>query len=406
MANRLADLNRQKRDYAYSGQANIGDVPWLYAMQAEQAAANQPAGIGEGGGMGGDDMAAPNPQSLGSIGGGGGGGTTGAADTGMVGPGQTGFGAEGDQFYRYMTENGGQAGEPGGAGAGGVEFGEWGEYVDPTLAEWTGYLGPGPIGLVGTLGAMGMRGYNANVLDDLLGKAGLPGLSGWQQLGAAFGLNNYGVGTLGQEIDTFEGQLRGAGQMPTQNASGAAEGSGYDLGSGFSPDAIAARAQQRVGPLDFFGGSGLTAAVGAADSAYSGGAGAGSSQPARSSYSNTAPGRRGARDGGGGAESGGGQGHGGGGNLGGDRDRGFGGPRHDGGPVYGEPGEEMDHTLLAGEYVMNPEAVQAYGPETFKTMNALARMMRGYSTRPRERRNPPAMSEIGGKPARSHVVRP
>jgi hypothetical protein len=39
------------------------------------------------------------------------------------------------------------------------------------------------------------------------------------------------------------------------------------------------------------------------------------------------------------------------------------------------PGEEVDHTLLAGEYVMSPEAVDMVGPQTFERMNSLARMM-------------------------------
>src|SRR3546814_447953 len=120
MANTLADINRAKRNFAFSGRATVGDIPWLYSIQEEQAAANAPAGIGEqGGGM--DDGAAPNPQALAGGGtggagtGGGGGGASGGADTGLPGPGQTGLGEEADNLFS-MWERGGQAGEPGGAG--------------------------------------------------------------------------------------------------------------------------------------------------------------------------------------------------------------------------------------------------------------------------------------------------
>ena len=86
----LADLNRQKREFAASGQASTADIPWLYAIQAEQGG-RTPSGIGEGqGGGAGDDAAAPNPQSLASLGGPSGGGASGAADAGLPGPGLDG----------------------------------------------------------------------------------------------------------------------------------------------------------------------------------------------------------------------------------------------------------------------------------------------------------------------------
>jgi hypothetical protein len=376
MANRLAELNRQRRDYAFSGAANIGDVPYLYELAAQQAAANQPAGIGQQGGGMGEGEGAPNPQAFGGgVGGGGSGGASGGADIGLPGPGMTGGGEELDNLYR-MWERGGQAGEPGGVGDNYSD--SWGGlagYVDPALAEWTGYLAPGPIGWVGTLGAAGMRASNASTFDSALDRLGLEGLGFFDQVGAAFGGNNYGSGELRDqlaEIDSRVRERRASGgnldQFDAFNAS---------LEGNLSPSSIsstaAARAQSRVGPLDFSGAT-------TAGSAY-GGRGGGSR----------------------GADRGGDQGHGGGGDLGGDRNDRAGGPRHQGGPVYGMPGEEVDHTLLAGEYVMSPEAVEAFGPETFANVNMMARMMRKHGARSgaagdyaaTRQKNPPAMGLRG-----------
>lgn len=199
---RLADLNRQKRDYAYSGKANIGDVPWLYALQAEQAAANQPAGIGEQGG-GPADAAAPNPTGGGAIGGGaGGGGTTGGADTGMPGPGQTGLGQEVDNLYN-MWESG-QAGEPGGVGDNYSEN----PYADPAGFGTVGSIG----GLLTGIPGLGMIGAGIGAAYDYeLANQFDPAYSG------SFGrflssLGNYATGGLfgGSQLDEAIGGYQDA----------------------------------------------------------------------------------------------------------------------------------------------------------------------------------------------------
>lgn len=300
----------------------------------------------------------------------------------------------------YERTEGGQAGEPGGAGAGSVEYGQYDTYVDPTLPELVGYFGPGPIGLVGSLGALGMRAHNAALLDETLEGYGLEGLGFGQQLGAALGFNDYGAGDLRGNLGVLGGQLRDA------RATGA-DLSAFDdfnasMPGALSPEHIAARSQQRVGALDFSGSS-----------SYGGGAG----ERSRSSYRDTSPGRRGARESTRtqsqvgldaararranreGHYAGGGSSGGGGGIAGANRDEamgrgtgpgGFGaghaGPGggvvlHEGGYLHedmvpGQNGADVPATLQEGEYVMSPEAVEAFGPQTFERMNNLAKMMR------------------------------
>jgi hypothetical protein len=267
---------------------------------------------------------------------------------------------------RWLEREGGQGGE----GLGSEN--EWGGlagYVDPTLPEMVGRFAPFPLDMVGKLGAAGMRASNASTFDDALDRLGLEGLGFFDQIGAAIGTNDYGTGDLRgylSEIDRQVRERRAAGgnldQFDAFNAG---------LEGPMSPGGVgsfaAARAQSRVGPLDF---SGSVSGAGGTGGAYGA---AGAAGTGRSSYRDTSPGRRGARDRGG--DRGGDQGHGGGGDLGGDRADRAGGPRHQGGPVYGMPGEEVNHDLLAGEYVMSPEAVDMVGPQTFERMNSLARMM-------------------------------
>jgi hypothetical protein len=50
--------------------------------------------------------------------------------------------------------------------------------------------------------------------------------------------------------------------------------------------------------------------------------------------------------------------------------------KHEGGMIHGHDGEEIDETLLAGEYVLSPEAVNMVGPENLDKLNGLARMMK------------------------------
>ena len=338
MANRLAELNRSKRDYAYSGRAGVGDIPYLYAIEAEQAAANQPAGIGQGGGSG-EDTAAANPQSFGGVG-----GASGGADTGLPGPGQLGLGEEFDQFYRDYNEiqgrEGGQAGE---SFSGGL-YGEGG-YVDPTLAELVGYFGPGPIGLVGSIGAAGMRGYNAGLLDTELENAGFSGLTGLQQIGAAFGLNNYGAGdprsTYGKD---------GIGGLA--EAAYEAQGNAGDFSSINDP-ALGVSTNQRMRE----GSPGL-----GASSSYRGGGQAGE-RGGRADNGRGGASGTGGRDASGARE--------------GDR-----GTYHNGGYVsemndpYQERGD-VPATLQEGEGVLTADAMNVLGPGFVYGVNMMAKMMRG-----------------------------
>jgi len=266
----LADLNRQKRDYAFSGQANIGDVPWLYELLQRQAEANRPAGIGEPTALGAGE-AAPNPQSYAIGGGGGGGGTVGAADTGLPGPGQTGFGSDFDRAFRDW-ERGGQAGEIDRTGEG-APVGPLG-YID--LSGPFGYVLdavrfglPSPLGLAGSVANLGIRMSNTEILEDQLQRYGLGGLSFGQQIGAALGLNRYGTGNVEDVLSIVDERLG-------EN----------------DPFAQAMRAGLGEPDLSFFDAVESGAMTG-------GGVAEGRS---RSSYRDTSPGRRGARDPGRGAD--------------------------------------------------------------------------------------------------------
>lgn len=338
----LADLNRSKRDYAYSGRATIGDVPYLYALQAQQAAANAPAGIGSGGGPG-DDMAAANPQSFAS---GGVGGASGGADTGLPGPGQSGLGDEFDQFYRSYYGDEGRGGQAGESFSGGL-YGEGG-YVDPTIAELVGYFGPGPIGLVGSIGAAGMRGYNASLLDDELANAGFSGLTTGQMVGAALGLNNYGDG---DPRSTYGAQ--GIGGLAEAAYQAQTNAGVYDS---INDPALGVSANQRA-RQDTRGG--LTS---------------GSSYSAEGISASS---RHAERNGGGAGEGGGTR----------DRegkssaDRHGAGNYHDGGYVSEDivPGQmrgDVPTTLQEGEGVLTADAMDLLGPGFVYGVNMMAKMMR------------------------------
>jgi hypothetical protein len=223
---------------------------------------------------------------------------------------------------------GGQGGEPGGAGAGGIEPGEDG-YVNldssfGDLLDIVKALGPFPIGLIGSLTEAGIRGTNVGRLDDQLEGAGFEsGLSGLQQVGATLGLNDYGEGSWGGNL---------AGSAAAQRSSYAGEQGFNSLsGAGGSYRTSPAGPTQRTGGS--FGG------------AFGGGGSAGERTNARGGF------------GGGGMSR---------------QQEIF----HDGGMVNGLPGEEVNGTLLAGEYVMSPEAVDMVGPDNLGRMNSLARMMR------------------------------
>ncbi|NIA67775.1 hypothetical protein HBA54_04155 [Pelagibius litoralis] len=166
----LADLrdpyaaqNRQKRDFAYSGQADTADIPWLYAIQAGQGGRG-PSGIGEGQG-GADDAAAPNPQSLASLGGGAsGGGSSGAADVGLPGPGLSG--EEDIEALQSFFERGGDRGFGGldsfDRGFGDLPVGDIDEFGGySTLGSLAGLL---PIPFAGTAG--GLVGGIADIVRD------------------------------------------------------------------------------------------------------------------------------------------------------------------------------------------------------------------------------------------------
>jgi hypothetical protein len=376
MANRLADLNRQKRDYAYSGAATIGDTPWLYALQAEQAAANQPAGIGQPGGGMGEDTGAPNPQAFG--GGGGSGGSSGGADIGMDGPGMTGMGGEVDQLYREWVERGGQAGEPGGVGDNYSEN----PYADPSGFGTVGTIGGQLTGIPG-LGLIG-AGIGA-AYDNQLAHQFDPNYSG------SFGsflssLGNIATGGLFGESQLNEA-IGGYQDATGTGLSNAALAAGVTGGGYSGPKGV-------VGPQGMGGAgagegasqSGLNAA---ARSAYGGGAG---------SYSGPkgAPGPRGHDAGGwdtayGGGGGGGqaGEGVGGGyGAAGTGYGGGFSGPPggadifHEGGYVSEDkvPGEQrgdVSATLQEGEGVLTADALEVLGPGFVYGVNMMAKMMRG-----------------------------
>ncbi|WP_167221954.1 hypothetical protein [Pelagibius litoralis] len=280
----LADLrdpyaaqNRQKRDFAYSGQADTADIPWLYAIEAGQGRRG-PSGIGEGQGGGADDAAAPNPMSLASLGGGGsGGGSSGAADVGLPGPGLSG--EEDIESLGFLGDRGSDRGF-GGGGSFDRGFGDpvgihdeytpldglYGDVLD------VAGFGPQPFGAFAALMKGGARGANASILDQRLRAEGLPGVGFWENAMAVLGLNDLGVGTLGNELDTFQGQLGEAGRLPSQYEGRSAEELGGGYRGAFDPGIAKERAVGRVGPLGFFGdevvgGNGSLASLGGASAA-------------------------------------------------------------------------------------------------------------------------------------------
>lgn len=357
MANRLADLNRQKREYAASGRGQEGDIHWLYEQMAQQQAANRPAGIGgPGGGMEGEGEGAPNPMA--GIGGIGSGGASGAADTGMPGPGQTGLGSEGDAFYRAIV-----AGREGGQHGEGIGMSE-NPYADPS-----------GFGTVGSIGGM---------------VTGIPGLgligSG---IGAAY---DYEVAkqfdpsydfSLGSFLSSF-GNMATGGLFGDESQLGEAIGRYQDAtGTGLSPAALSAA----VTGGNFSGPKGVTGR-----SSYGGGGAEGSGYQdvgggisvginERGEIVSAAPtrddrGGRGAESGGSGRGAGGGGPSGGpGGSMGGRENW------HDGGIVSEQevPGQmrgDVDATLQEGEGVLTADAVQVLGPGFVDGVNMMARMLR------------------------------
>lgn len=348
MANRLADLNRQKRDYAFSGKANVGDVPWLYGIQAEQAAGNRPAGIGDGGG-GMADSAAPNPQgAAAAVGGGGagGGGTTGGADTGLPGPGQTGLGGEFDNLFSQWQQ-GGQAGEPGGLGR---DLGDLsmqsienaiGGYstIGTALSSMTGIPG---LGLIGS----GIDTYNDYGRADKFDPSYDPTFG---DVLSAYGYDVTG-GLLGESmhsdaINDYQGRT-GTGL----NDAALGQSTSGKPGTYSGPKGV-------VGPQ----GGGGTAESGYGGGGYSGGFG-GQNQP------------------GGGWGQGGGAGGESSGDLG---SGGRHGELHTGGYVSEDevPGQlrgDVPKTLQEGEGVISADAMQVLGgPGFIEGINMMARMMRG-----------------------------
>ncbi len=136
--------NRQKREFAISGQASTADVPWLYAIEAAQGG-RRPSGIGEGQGGGGDDAAAPNPQSLASLGGpSGGGGASGAADAGLPGPGLDGE----DDIGMSLFRGGDRGADRGFGGADSFDRG-FGDLPEGNIDDFGGYSTP--LGIAGSL---------------------------------------------------------------------------------------------------------------------------------------------------------------------------------------------------------------------------------------------------------------
>jgi hypothetical protein len=303
-------------------------------------------GQSEGAQQGGGAINMPAFRYAGADGGGGGGGGGGLDLSGI----DWNDPQQAEMARRWLEREGGQGGEPGGAGAGGIEPGEPG-YTNlnspfGTLLDVVQGIGPFPLDLVARLAELGIRTDNMGRLDSQLEDAGFEsGLSGLQQLGAATGFNDYGEGSWG-------GNLAGSAAAQRSAVSG---GQGFNSVSG----AGGSYRTSPAGPTQRSGGS-----------SYSGGGHDAGRDAGQFSGGGRAGGVGLPGPGGGFGERSNVRGGFGGGGMSRQQDI-----FHDGGMVDGLPGEEVDGTLLAGEYVMSPEAVDMVGPDNLGRMNSLARMM-------------------------------
>ena len=259
--NPYAAENRQRREFAFSGQAGVQDIPYLYELQAGRRS-RTPAGIGgQDGGLGSEATGAPNPQSLAAVGGSGGGGATGAADVGLPGPGLAGEEEEGFNSLAFFRDQGADA------GFGGLD--RFDRDFNPAPTEFTNLDSPfgwgldivdhsnTPLSLIAKAMKAGIRGSNLSVLNQMLERYGLETLGPLDIAVGVGGFNSYGRGSPQSVIDVIDGRL--GDNDPFSRAKGAGLG---------DPD------------LSFFGGPSYDTGMGSPS--YGGSSGKGSTQ---SSYS-------------------------------------------------------------------------------------------------------------------------
>lgn len=343
----LADLNRQKRDYASSGMAQEADIPYLYALFAGDRG-RPAAGIGDQQGGGAEATGAPNPLASGGggVGGTGGGGASGGADIGMPGPGQTGLGEDIDQLYQqYLFSRGGQAGEP---GPGGYQdspvqnvdaFNELGGYSTLGTAAGLGLGIPG-LGFLGSIvdtyndysrtkefnpsAPTDFEGFLESLISDVTG-----GLFGQTQFNREIGRYQDETGT-GLNRNALAASTSGTSYSGPKGVVG-------PQGGGVGESAFDKAINELGGPdLGFFGGGGASETGGVGETSGQGGGGSAGSQ--NSIF-------------------------------------------HSGGYVSEDnvPGQlrgDVDATLQEGEGVLTADAVSVLGPGFVHGVNMMAKMMR------------------------------
>ncbi len=357
-------LNNRLRDYAFSGRAQTGEIPYLYGLRDGQGG---PEALDALGGSGGDLQRGGDLPSLV-----GGGGPSGPADTGLIGPGLAGDDVNALSGFLNSGFDGGRYddGDGGRGGYGGPDI-EGSRAQDP-LSD----LDRDILSALGNVPGFGLAtGFTRAA--DFFGASGV--------LDDPNPVNAYGApGTLG-----FKGYIdqRRAQELISRhrrNAQEIADGDrdtlgGYSIGAG-AFDAPPGSFDDGYDSQEFGAPEPGPVSGGYDVGGYAVGGGLGYDGPTGSSFDG------GGRDGGGrGSPDGGSGGHGGQAGEGAGSGNNAGGGRgdspgyHDGGYVSEDlvPGEtrgDVQATIQEGEHVITADAVEMFGQDFFDKINAIATM--------------------------------